>query len=252
MGTPCSECGEPLDESSIRPAWLEPVCLARVRKAAILAAGASLGLALLPLMAAGLGLVLPSLSGRWMALAIAGVAVAATLATQTFAGLRLARSAMPKPRRNRLFALMIIRVPLLLIVVLGTMVGLVTHALKLEYPRGDYPGAASLSGGPGSWLSWMFAQGAIVLPAIAAEILLVRAVADVSRSVSDGRPAWAQLSIAFAATSWLVAMAGLIVVVPFGGWVLGPLLVLIGNAVMFACVARIAGLHLIALNTRRR
>lgn len=251
FGAPCTECGRPLREDSLRPAWLEPERLAKVQAAARLAAAASFALALLPLLAAGLALVLPSTPGRWTAVAIASVAVALTLAAQTFAALRLATNAVPKPKKNRFIALILIRVPLLVTLLLGTQVILVTHALKLEFPGGVHPGAAMLSPGFRAWLAWMLPQAAVALPAIAAEILLARAAMRIARSVSDDRPAWKDLNSLFGVTFWLFALAGLICIVPFAGWVLGPFLLLVGDSVLFGGVARTAGLHLSDLESRR-
>jgi hypothetical protein len=241
FGAPCTECGRPLREDSLRPVWLEPGSLAKVRAAARLAATASFVLAMLPLLAAGFGLVLPGTPGQWTVVAIVSVAVATTLAAQTFAALRLAAHALPKPERNRFIALVLIRVPLLVLLLLGTQVLLVTKALTLEFPGGDY---AALSRGFTSWLAWILPQAAIAIPAIAAEVLLARAARRIARGVSDDRPAWKDLNSLFGVTVWLFALAGLISMVPIGGWVLGPLLLLVGDSVLFGAVARSAGLHM--------
>jgi hypothetical protein len=194
----------------------------------MIAAAASLGLAILPLVSAGLVLILSVEPGRGT-IAVS-VAVAATLAAQTFAGLRLAAHALPKPRRNRLIAILLVRAPLLLVFVLGTMVLLVRNA---GIPGGTYPGDST----------WVLTQAAIALPSTIVQILFARAVMRIARGVSDERPAWKHLDIALLAISCLMAAAGFMTIVPFALWVLGPLLMLVCDALLFGSVAGLAGLH---------
>lgn len=249
---PCAECGELLDDSSVRPARLQPRPLARVGGAALLASAASLGLALLPIVAAGTALVLPVEPSRLVVVSVVSVAVVATIVAQTLAGLWLAGTAPAGPARSRLVAVVIIRAPLLLLVMLGALMYLVTQALKFEYPGGDYTGAATLSGGALYWLARTLPQVAVVVPVVVLELRLARSTERVVRGVSDERAAWRILNGALVVSSCLIVLAGLLTIVPFAGWVFGPSLLLVCNSVLFGSIAVAAVLHMSELGNRRK
>ncbi|MFZ4575620.1 MAG: hypothetical protein ACOYN0_14590 [Phycisphaerales bacterium] len=231
---PCAECGEPLGENSVRPAWLEPERLGRLRRAALRAAVASFALALLPLLAAAVGPSLPNPPGSLIDVAIASVAVVMALVPQTVAGIRLARLAPSTRERNRLLAIVVIRVPLFLMTVLSTMVLLLSHAFKMQVPGGTYSGATS----------WLLQQAAITIPAVVADVLISRAARNIAKSVSDERPAWRHLDVTFIVATGAMSLAGLLCVLPSAAWVSGPMLLIVCEAAVFAAVARTARLHL--------
>jgi hypothetical protein len=256
IGSACSECGHALGEDSIRPAWLAPVPCMRVRQAALKASVVSLTCAMVPLIAYGLGVVFrPHIPGPGTgsspadaaAMVVSVVAVASTLLIQTFAGLRLAANALPWHRRKWFIAILVARLPLLVIVLLGTMVLLVTHALAGELPGGYYMSLTRVArgeAGASRELARLLQQAMIAVPAFLIELLLVRAVAKISHAVSDERPAWRKLRTVFLFLAFHICIAGVLSVTPTAAWVIAPMLLLLGNALLFMAVMRMAALHM--------
>lgn len=246
LGMPCPECGRLLDQTSIRPAWLEHAHLRRVRFASRLAIAATFGLALFPLVVSGFraqGFAIPPSVVVPAILLVTATAVV----MQTVAMLRLMWSATAPARRRVYVAAVLPRVPLLFIVFAGSfgfLAGQPQIATTVAPWRGFLAGGAGVPGGMTPWVSAMLLQALLVIPALAADVLTARRAATIAASISDDRPVWSRLETAFGLISWwLVGAGALCIAMPLTAWALTPLVWLVGHMALFRAIDRMAGLY---------
>ena len=246
LGMPCPECGRPLDQTSIRPPWLEPRHLRSVQLAARLAIAGTLALALFPLVVSGFraqGYAIPPVVVVPAILIVTAVAIGA----QTFAILRLLWRATSPARRRLYVAAVLLRAPLLFIVFAGSFGFLAAQQQSgtMVTPwKGFLAGGTGVPGGMTPWVGAMLMQALLVVPALAVDVLTARRCIAIAVSISDDRPVWARLQTAFALIAWWLAGAGaLCVAIPLTGWWLSPLVWLVGHIALFRAIDRMAGAY---------
>ncbi len=246
LGMPCPECGRPLDQTSVRPAWLEYGHLRRVRLAARLALAGTCALALFPPMVSGFraqGFAIPPHVFALVILLVTACAVGA----QTVAMLRLMWSAIAPARRRVVVAAVLLRAPLVFVVFAGSfgfLAGQQQSGTMVAPWKGFLAGGTGVPGGMTPWLGAMLMQALLVVPALVVDVLTARRCVAIAMSISDDRPVWARLQTAFALIAWWLAGAGaLCVAIPLTGWWLTPLVWLVGHIALFRAIDRMAGLY---------
>jgi hypothetical protein len=243
---PCPECGRPLDQTSIRPPWLEQRHLRSVQLAARLAIAGTLALALFPLVVSGFraqGYAIPPMVVMPAILIVTACAIGA----QTFAILRLLWRATSPARRRLYVVAVLLRAPLLFIVFAGSfgfLAGQQQSGTMVAPFKGFFAGGAGVPGGMTPWVEAMLMQALLLVPALAVDVLTARRAAAIAASISDDRPVWARLETAFGLIAWWLAGAGaLCVAIPVTGWAISPLVWLVGHIALFRTIDRMAGVY---------
>lgn len=247
IGMACPECGSPLNEASIRPAWLEPRSLRRIRLASRIAIAATFSLAFFPPVVLGFrsqGFVVPA----WVVMPTLVIVTAGAVVAQTSAMLRLLWSATSPARGRFDVVALLLRAALQFIVFAGSF-GFLSRPLvggTLVAPwNGPLPGSAKAWGGISQWAGAILLQATLVLPVMVIDVLLARRAAAIAIGISDDRPAWTRLEWALKLISWWLGVGGaMCIAIPLTGWAISPLMWLVGHIVLFRAIEQMAGLHL--------
>lgn len=247
LGMPCPECGRPLDRTSIRPTWLEPRILHRLRLAARLAFAATFALALFPPVVLGLraqGFAVPPS----IVIPVLLIVTAAAVAAQTFAILRLLWSATCPARTRWSVVAVLLRAPLLFIFAAGSFgfLSATQQSGTIVAPwKGFLAGGAGVPGGTMQWLSALLMQALVAMPILVQDFIVAAKCGTIANSISDDRPVWGRIQKALALISWWFAFVGMLsIAIPLTGWFMTPLAWLAGHLAFFRTIDRMLGLHI--------
>ncbi len=207
-GDPCGECGVPLGEASCRRVWTEARNLVRMRGAAWLGVGAGSVVFVIPAVLAVSAAIVPAEMGAWVAIASV-VLLGLSWVAQAVAVLRIASSGLPSRLRLLLRTGAWLRIA-------GVAIGVAMPVVIafVEVFSGTSPMAFSIA----TMIVLMF--GCVLI--VGGDLLISTRLFAIRRSV-DLSPAPIRGLVA-ASTVVLQALTLPLVVIPFLGWILAPLL----------------------------
>ena len=233
VGSRCSECGGEIDERSFRPRWMRQEFAGRLWTWAVVASVANA----MPTMSVVALLVASAWSGAggggggWVVLFLFSVAMSPVL--QWVATSRVARQGFDARRARRIRRCGSIRPA-------GMLLGLVVFVVIITWGVERLPRIFAVE------LPWILViAAAVAVPGVGSDLVLGRTFAELGREAGrdSGRQASARglSKTASFAIGAVQVLGGLLIFVPFTGWVFGPLAWTLGNAAMFARLARTVG-----------
>jgi hypothetical protein len=233
VGGRCSECGEAIDERSFRPRWMRRELAGRLSTWAVVAsvANAMPALSVIALLVASAWSGAGGGGGGWVVLFLFSVAMSPVV--QWVATSRVARQGFDARRARRIRRCGWIRPG-------GMLLGLVVFLVIISWGADYLPWIFAVE------LPWILViAAAVAVPGVGSDLVLGRTVAEVGREADreSGRQASARglSKTASLAIGLIQVLGGLLIFVPFTGWVFGLLVWTLGNSAMFARLARTAG-----------